>query len=454
MNDKIARTRLEGVPTSVRDVLIGRREELPAGAVTAVARFFRILAERGEQPSAPSRATFEAACGNESALGLLLRVLSAHVQSVCLAEGRTLRSEYYRKRDGGTKHPSRRSDRCSSPTGTAPRSWPDGWLALLPGLRAAPIKESSINRHIASVNRCAAMLPSLKSPPRLGWLLAWELAQTFQKVDTDTDRTAVTARTAAAYIGGLVSLGKHGGLDEDALNGMRAVQAHLQRQGRRVPKKKEARIEELYAKGGYNEVMRALLSKLEEADALPAWTAEAETARATAAVLAVCMNDPARTGDVAVWTLGEELVREPVGRWQLRWRQGKTGHWKQAGELWPEIGAVLDEHILGGRPRRYAPRRFEELRGCNWLSFAIEPYASRWPSEKVRDAIGVPLHDLRTLAADYLRMHDPVAASRIVSVLLGHRTLEAGREYHVLCAETVAQRAWREIRAVHARDSI
>ncbi len=197
--------------------------------------------------------------------------------------------------------------------------------------------------------------------------------------------------------------------------------------------------------------MRALLGKLEEANGLPAWTAEAETARATAAILAVCMNDPARTGDVATWTLGEALVREPVGRWRLRWRQGKTGHWKEAGELWPEVGAVLDEHILGCRPRRHAQRRFEELRGCNWLSFADAPYASRWPSEKVRNAIGVPLHDLRTLAADYLRMHDPVAAPRIVAVLLGHRTQEAGGEYRVLCAETAAQRGWREIRAIHAQ---
>ncbi len=96
-------------------------------------------------------------------------------------------------------------------------------MTLLPGLRAAPIKDSSINRHIASVNRCAAMLSSLRCPPRLGWLLAWELAQAVQAGDAATGQAAVTARTAATYIGGLVSLGLHGGLDEDALDGMRAV---------------------------------------------------------------------------------------------------------------------------------------------------------------------------------------------------------------------------------------
>ena len=441
MNDNIAHARLEGVPEAVHDALLGCREELPAGAITAVGRFFRLLAERGEHPSAPSRTVFDAACRNESALGLLLRVLGEHAPSVCLAEGRALRKAYYRQRPSGTEHSSCSSGRCVSPKGTVPRNWPDAWLALLPGLRAAAIKDSSINRHIASVNRCAFLLPSLRCPPRLGWLFA------------DVGRSEVTSRTAATYMGGLVSLGLHGGLDADALDGMRSVQAHLQRQGRRVPKKKEARIEALYAKGGYDEIVRVILGNLEEAGKFPAWTAKAETARATAAILGVCMNDPARTGDVAMWTLGEDLVREPTGRWRLRWRQGKTGYWKEAGELWPEISAVLDEHILGGRPHRHTQRRFEELRGCNWLTFAQEPYASRWPSEKVRDAIGVPLHDLRTLAADYLRMHDPVAAPRIVAVLLGHRTQEAGEEYRALCAETAAQREWREIRAVHSRSA-
>ena len=451
MNDSIARARLECVPKAVRDALLEHREHLPAGAIAAVGRFFRLLTERGEHFSAPSRATFETACTSESSLGLLLRVLGEHAPSVCLSEGRTLRREYYRKRScSAERQPEDVSKRAPS-SGPAPRNWPDAWLTLLPGLRAAAIKDSSIARHINSVNRGAAILPSLRCPPRLGWLLAWELAQAVQTEDENTGRAGVTARTAATYIGGLVGLGLHGGLDEDALDGMRSVQAHLQRQGRRMAKKKDARVEELYAKGGYDEIVRVLLSKLEEADALPAWRAEAEIARATAAVLGVCTNDPARTGDVASWTLGDALVREPVGRWRLRWRQGKTGHWKEAGELWPEIGAVLDEHILGGRPARHVQRRFEELRGCNWLSLCHKPYASRWPSEMVKAAIGVPLHDLRTLAADYLRMHDPVAAPRIVSVLLGHRSHEAGEEYRVLCVETVAQREWREIRAIHAR---
>nr|WP_111298256.1 hypothetical protein [Paracoccus saliphilus] len=451
MDDDLARARLAAVPASMRETMLAHRKELPAGAITTAARFFTILAEQGEHSSAPSRATFEAACRSESTLALLLRLLGRYAPSVCLAEGRALRQEYYRRRPGGSGHQGRTASvALPARSETAPRNWPASWLALLPGLRAAAIKDSSISRHIASINRCADMLVNVKCPPRLGWLLAWELSQEARREDAAEGKVAVNDRTAASYIGGLVSLGLHGGLETEALDGMRAVQALLIRKARRIPKQKESRLHDLYGQGGYDEIMRAILRELEEADRLPDWSAEAATARATAAVLAVCMNDPARTGDVAQWTFGEQLVREPWDHWQLRWRQEKTGWWKDAGTLWPEIGQVLDEHILGGRPRRHAHRRYEELRGLNWLSLTPQAYASRWPSERVRDAIGVPLHDLRTLVADYLRMHDPASAPKCLAALLGHRTLDAGKAYQALCVETAAQREWREVRESHA----
>lgn len=185
---------------------------------------------------------------------------------------------------------------------------------------------------------------------------------------------------------------------------------------------------------------------LDQARACADWRAEAATARATAAVLALCVNMPARAGDVARWRLGEHLVREPWGAWRLGWDQEKTGRFQDAGTLWPEVGSVLDEHLLGGRPARQVHRRYDELRGTNWLSLGPQPYTSKWPSTQVRAAIGVPLHDLRTLAADYLRLHDPAAAPGIVAALLGHRSPEAGEAYRALCTDTAAQRDWQMVR--------
>ena len=441
MNDDIARARLARVPASLRASMMAQRAELPPGAITAVARFHDILAQRNEEPDLPSRGSFQAACRTESALGLLLRVLERHAPETCLAEGRDLRREWYRHRSGAGGRP-----RAAAETGNTARevrNWPQAWLALLPGLRAAPIRESSLDRHIASINRCADMVPGLRCPPRLGWLFGWELAEALAEA-------GVSARSAANYIGALVSLGRHGGLDAEALDGLRAIQTNLQRKGRRQPKQKASRLEALYEAGGYKEILRVVRRKLDNADAQPGWRAEAQVARATAAVLAVAVNMPARTGDVASWTFGDQLLREPWGEWHLRWRQEKTGVWLDAGVLWPEVAQVLDLHLLGGRPGRHAQRRYDALRGCNWLRFEAEGYDRRWPSEKVREAIGVPLHDLRTLAADYLRLHDPAKAPGVVSALLGHSTEAAGEAYRALCVETAAQRSWREIRAAHA----
>ncbi len=459
MRDEIARARLSGVPADIRNRMLAARPELPAGAISVVARFFATLEARGELAASPSRASFEATCGSESTLALLLRMLERHAPEVNLAEGRALRQACYRNRPGGSAaSPAQLRKRADADHRTQPRGWPEDWLALLPDLRAAPIADSSIARHIASINRCADMLPELTCPPRLGWLLAWEMSEALQ----GRGRTAKAAgqgqhpagigpRTAAGYIGALVSLGLHGGLDSAALDGLRAVQAHLQRKARRAPKRKTSRIEALYEKGGYAEILRVITRELDRAEALPAWRAEAETARATAAILALAINMPARAGDVAAWRIGEELVRAPCGDWRLRWQQGKTGYWQDAGLLWPEVGEVLDLHILGGRPMRHVQRRCTELQGMNWLSFTVTPYAARWPSEKVNAALGIPLHDLRTLAADYLRLHDPATAPDVVSNLLGHATREAGDAYRALCSETAAQRDWHAVRAGIAR---
>ena len=439
MRDDIARARLKRVPAPVRDRMMAARAELPPGAITAVARFYDVLADREEDPFLPSRASFAAACRNESALGLLLRMLERHSSEICLAEGRGLRKAYYRARSAGTR-----------PSGPArlrritdPRDWPEAWLSLLPALREAPIAESTLRRHMASVNRCAELLPDIICPPRIGWLLGWELARTFRD-------EALRPSTIANYLGGLVSLGAHGDVDADAVAGLRSVQMSLLREARRTPKLKHSRIEALYEKGGYAEVLRAIVQNLDRADASADWRSEAQTARATAAILAVTLNVPPRSGDIASWRLGTALVREPWGAWRLRWQQEKTSVWLDAGTLWPEIGWVLDQHLLAGRPPRHAHRRYTELLGMNWLSHDLAGFDRRWPSERVSAAIGVPLHDLRTLAADYLRLHDPVAAPTVVAALLGHATEEASADYAALSRQTAAQREWMDIRAIHA----
>ena len=204
------------------------------------------------------------------------------------------------------------------------------------------------------------------------------------------------------------------------------------------------------AQGGYEHVLRTILSEPELARSLPDWSAMVN-ALARAAMLAVTVNIPPRTGDMAVWRLGEELVREPEGTWWLRWRQEKTHRVLDPGRLWPEVGAVLDEHLLGGRPDQHAHLRYSQLQGLNLLRHTAVPHASAWPSAQVKAALGVPLHDLRTLLAEFLREIDPEHAPDLVQAMLGHGSRAAGEEYRALLAGETAAAAWAEIRTEIAR---
>lgn len=100
-----------------------------------------------------------------------------------------------------------------------------------------------------------------------------------------------------------------------------------------------------------------------EAASLPDHSARKVLLLRSAAIAAIDMNKPARTGDMAGWRLGHDLRRATDGSWRLAWRQGKTGRMTEAGELWPEVGEVLDELILCGRPDRLIHLRYGEVIG-------------------------------------------------------------------------------------------
>ena len=193
-------------------------------------------------------------------------------------------------------------------------------------------------------------------------------------------------------------------------------------------------------KGGFEHVAEQIGELRSDAALLPDHAARKGLLLQTAACCAIDMNKPARTGDMAGWCIGRDLCRDTRGSWHLAWRQGKTDRKTEAGELWPEISDMLDELILCGRPSRFIHMRYRELLGKNWLTLTNDARPSKWPSERVKAATGVPSHDLRTLAADYMRRHDPDNAARIISTHLGHGTSEAG-ESTVLCAQAKPLRA-------------
>ncbi len=194
-------------------------------------------------------------------------------------------------------------------------------------------------------------------------------------------------------------------------------------------------------------------AELVRAESLGDHTFEKVGALQTAAIAAVAMNKPGRTGDVSRWQIGVDLCRDPDGFWTLEWRQGKTGHVTCAGRLWEKVGEILDLQILGGRPDRFIHMRYDELIGANWLTLDETTRATKWPSERVLNLIGGPLHDLRTLAADYLRRHNPYTALQVISTHLRHRSAESSKDYKAEADGDAATRDWLRMREKIGRQS-
>jgi hypothetical protein len=427
---------LAPLPARIRDRLLAPDVVFEPGGAAVLGRFFAALTAARERMDAPSRASFEAATASESTLATLLRTLARHVPEVSTAAGRQLRKEWYVRRPGRTK--VRRRGRAGLPQ-VAPAHWPEEWRQHYPALLEAPVRSSTVRRHVESLDRLARLLPGLQVSPELTFILTYGLSKALRE-------EGVGEITIANYLGVLVALGKAGGAEDAGLDGIRLLRMYAKEQAELAPKKKEARIEALNDRGGYGHILERLLAVFEAADAAPAHSALAEQHRQSAAVLALAINMPPRTGDMSRWVLGKDIIRHPSGAWRLAWRQEKTEWRADAGELWPETCLILDRLILAGYPDRLVHLRYEMLAGCNWLTLTPEAPGRSLPSERVRAAIGIPLHDFRTLAGDILRDIDPAAARNLIAGLLGHKTTAAGDDYRAQSTGEAAALEWQDIR--------
>lgn len=425
------------LPAEIHRDMLENRESLVPGAAAVMGRFFAVVKERREPFEAPSADSFRTAAGSESTLATLLRALARHAPHVSTATARVVRAEYYAQRP----RKASTADRPAASEHSVIASWPASWQSMYPSLRAARIRGSSRKRYVASISRCAQLVRAGAADDCLTFYTAWCLSEAFKAGDRD-----IKPITIANYLEGLVALGRYGGVADESLDGLRYMRDALRDEARLREKRKTAPIIDLMRRGGFEHVAEQIGELRSDAALLPDHAARKGLLLQTAACCAIDMNKPARTGDMARWCIGRDLCRDTCGSWHLAWRQGKTGRKTEAGELWPEISDMLDELILCGRPSRFIHMRYRELLGKNWLTLTDDARPSKWPSERVKEATGVPSHDLRTLAADYMRRHDPDNAARIISTHLGHGTSEAGEEYRALCTSEAAARAWQKDR--------
>jgi len=436
---------LKDAPAAVRRALMEDADNLAPGTATVMGRFWSAVREGRSNPSMPGPDAYRSAAASESTFRCLMRALAAYAPHVCTAPAREVSDEWYAAR------PKSASSGASTMKTTVGANWPVSWRAMKPALDAAPIKSSTRKRYFDSIDRCATLVAEGLASEKHGFVTACELSEAFL-FHPEEDRR-VKAVTAANYIEGLIALGSKGGVAEDSLTAMRVIQCDLRDQAALAEKNKQERLSGLIEKGGYAHVADKIGNLRKRAHDLPAHSAARRRCMQQAVVCAVILNKPPRKGDLVSWRFGDQILRDLDGTWRAKWDQEKTEGKTETGAIWPEISDILDEWILDGRPDRLIHVRYQELVGKNWLTLAEnEPYRNL-PTELTHTAIGVPSHDLRTLAADYMRRHDPAHAADVIATHLGHGTRKAGEAYRADCIGATAQALWQSSRDIIATQS-
>ncbi len=446
---------LAAAPLQVRRCMLEHVEALEPGAAAVIGRFFGIVAARHEPVAAPSSQSFREAASSESTFRALLRALTTYAPMVSTAGALPVKAEWMARRPKPTASSGTASGSCGRAAPIDIGSWPGSWQAHWRSVEVARIRPSSLGRYRASINRCAQLVAEGIACEELNFLTAYRLGEalkTDRRKGKSENSDPLRAYTVANYIEGLVALGRHGGVDPDALAGVRFVRDHLRDVADAGDKLKFARIAKIMEDGGFAFIADRIGQHRRKASLLPDHSAEKTRMLQGAVLCAVSMNKPGRTGDVSRWRIGEELQRDVDGTWHLAWFQQKNARDTEAGALWPEICEILDSFVLGGRPDRFIHLRYRELAGANWLTLSDFCMASRWPSSRVQELTGVPLHDLRTLSADYLRLHDPETAANLITTHLGHGSGEAERDYRAMSEGDAAARSWMQMRQTIATD--
>lgn len=445
-----AEAALASLPAYLRTAIAADPSPPEAGAITALAAFWAAWSAESKTRTAPSLFVFRRVATSESRLGTLLRALVRYAPDVQTHHARALRQEFYASRgenarrsetdtgkvSGDASGQIRPSEASQNVVSDWPENWHSLWDRLAAGLRRKP---STIERHRRSINRCAAVVRQLECTSDFGFALADRLATAFAE-------KGVRRISIANYLEALIVLGDAGGINKVHLDAMRFVVERLRETARSEEKRKEPRLRDWDASGGFALLAEQVSTLAEKIAALPAHAAEVHRLRATIALIALLLNKPARKGDASRWRLGVELTRTEGGDWRLSWKQEKTDHHTEASCLWPETALALDALILGGRSPHQAHARYIALEGCNWLTLRQGAPGRDYPSALVKEATGLPAHDFRTIAADLLRRHDPSVAADILSAHLGHRSAQSTEAYRALAEGDAASAEWQKIR--------
>ncbi len=255
----------------------------------------------------------------------------------------------------------------------------------------------------------------------------------------------VSTRTVADYLERVQMFADRGDLlGDDAAETLSELVGALREDAAEQEPGKRAQLRRFREQFTLTDILNRALSLSIEAAVAPDGTAEAERKRRTALILALLVNSGDRQGDLCRLTIGEHLVRSDEGLWSIQIQQAKTGRWKDLGPLWALTSALIDSHILAGRPDWQIHKRVHTLHRRNLLSLADTPFHSYFAAVALKKEFGVSGHLIRTLITDLLRNERPDAAWA-AQEMLGHSSRWMQNTYQSEFRAAASIKQWHDV---------
>lgn len=424
----------------------------PRGMPKALEVFYAHLAAAGRLPEHVTTEDFELLSASRTGHRTLLAALRKFAPGVPLAAARLISQRWDHWLNNRYNQKPLKPITYSR-VSLAVEEWPDVWQSVVPRLdqvtringRRFPALAPKTRENVL---HAVGMLATARKWARacgisLGETFSSDLLEVFYRYMLIQRK--VSTRTVADYLERAQIFGNRGDLlDDHANETLSELVGTLREDASEQEPSKRAKLRRFREQFTLTDILKRALMLSVEAVAAPDGTAEAERKRRTALILALLINSGDRQVDLFRLTIGEHLRRSEEGLWSFPFHQAKTARWKDLGPLWPLTNALIDGHILAGRPHSQIEDRIHALKGCNLLSLSDLPFRTYFATSVLRQEFGVSGHLIRTLITDLLRNERPDAAWA-AKEMLGHSRQRMQNTYQSDFRATASVRQWHEL---------
>lgn len=426
----------------------------PRGMPKALEKFYAHLEAVGRPPEQVTPEDFQVLSASRTGHRVLLSALRKYAPEVPLAAARPVSQTWDHWLNSNYNQKPKRP-RLSTRVALAPEAWPAAWRAAVPLLDQVIRADEKRFGALAAKTRDSVV-------QAVGMLTTARVWAQTRGVDLDETfspdlfeaftrfmllEREVSAGTVLDYLERIRILADRGQLlGSEARLTLTDLIGALRDDAADQEPGKHAKLRAFREQFTLADLLKRALSLSIEADLALDGTAEAERKRRRAMILALLVNTGDRQGDLSRLTIGEHVRRSEAGFWAIQIRQAKTGRQKDLGPLWPLTSALIDAHILAGRPRWQIEGCVQDVIGCNLISLAKAPFHRYHATKVLRQEFGISGHLVRTLITDLIRNERPDGAWA-AQEMLGHSNRWMQATYQSDFRATASIREWHNLLA-------